>query len=585
MKIYNIVLTLILFCAYNASFGQPIFPDDGVVFNDNIVSRVDITINPDTLEWLYDNVESYQEFHATFLFTTDGVIETVENIGFRLRGNTSRYSGKKSFKVSFNTFEPGRKWHGLEKMNLNGEHNDPSVSRSKICWDLLKDFGIAAPRSNHVELYINGNYHGLYLNVEHIDEEFVESRFGNKDGNLYKCLYPADLDFMGSNPELYKENLYGRRTYDLKTNTAYDDYSDLAHFIDVLNNTTPGNDFICEMEKVFNIYDYLKIIVIDIYTANWDGYIYNKNNFYLYHNTETGKFEYINYDMDNTLGIDWMGKDWATRDVYDWEQHGDNVRPLYTRIMANPELKDQYSVYFRQFLEQIIDSDINNRINALRDKIAPYIINDPFYPLDYGFSYSDFISSFEESFGAHVKYGIKPYLADRKTSALSQLSNPDMKPVIKYIKHGHPLPGEDLWVNAFIEDEDTNPEVKISYTLNGGALQNVLMYDDGNHEDGSQNDGFYGGVIYNVEMNSSIAFRVKAIDQFGQVSALPCDPIIIEFYPSEDPDLVINEFMASNLTTVADEFDEFDDWIEIFNKGTESVWLGDKFLSDNISNP
>ena len=76
-------------------------------------------------------------------------------------------------------------------MNLNGEHNDPSIIRSHLTWNLFRGHaGAWAPRSNHVEFYINGRYYGLYINTEHVDEEFVESRFGNNLGNLYKCTYP-----------------------------------------------------------------------------------------------------------------------------------------------------------------------------------------------------------------------------------------------------------------------------------------------------------------------------------------------------------------------------------------------------------
>ncbi|MCD4694786.1 MAG: CotH kinase family protein [Bacteroidales bacterium] len=581
LKIFFIICIIGFFTNLQS---QPVFPDDGVVFNDSIVSRVDIEINPDTLEWIYDNVESYQVFHATFMFTRGDMVDTIENVGFRLRGNTSRHSAKKSFKISFNTFEPGRKWHGLEKLNLNGEHNDPSISRSKISWDLLRQFNIAAPRSNHVEVYINGNYYGLYINVEHIDEEFVESRFGNKNGNLYKCLWPADLDYKGADPDLYKENLYDRRTYDLKTNTALDDYTGLAHFIDVLNNSD-DNEFLCEMDKVFNIYDYLKIMVVDVFIGNWDGYIYNKNNFYLYHNTATDKFEYIHYDLDNTLGIDWFDRDWGSRDVYDWQQHGDNVRPLYTRIIENQELKNQYTFYFHQLLEELITSDLTNKINNLRDKIAPYVVSDPYYPLDYGYSYNDFLSSFDNALGGHVDYGIKPYISTRKGTALSQLDNNEMAPVIKYLDHVHPMPGEDLWVSAYVEDEDPAPDVRIYYSINGGVQQNSIMYDDGEHNDGSENDGIYGGVVFNLQMNTNLEYQVKAVDEFGYSNLKPCEPVLIQLYESDDPDLFINEFMASNTTTIADEYGEFDDWIEIYNGGAESVWLGDKHLSDNYSSP
>ena len=43
--------------------------------------------------------------------------------------------GQKSFKVSFNTFTQGASWNGLEKLNLNGNHNDPSMLRARMVWN------------------------------------------------------------------------------------------------------------------------------------------------------------------------------------------------------------------------------------------------------------------------------------------------------------------------------------------------------------------------------------------------------------------------------------------------------------------
>lgn len=50
------------------------------------------------------------------------------------------------------------------------------------------------------------------------------------------------------------------------------------------------------------------------------------------------------------------------------------------------------------------------------------------------------------------------------------------------------------------------------------------------------------------------------------------------------PVLRINEFMIRNETTLSDEYGEYDPWIEIYNAGTDSVWLGNKFLTNNIVN-
>lgn len=50
------------------------------------------------------------------------------------------------------------------------------------------------------------------------------------------------------------------------------------------------------------------------------------------------------------------------------------------------------------------------------------------------------------------------------------------------------------------------------------------------------------------------------------------------------PTLFINEFMASNSETIADEFNEFDDWIEIYNPQDTIVDLAGMYISDNPNN-
>ncbi len=452
------------------------FPSSGLIFPDKEVSRIDIIIPEDSLEAIYDDLENEYEYHATFVFHNSQVAhDTLTNIGFRLRGETSLVSQKKSFKVSFNTYVPGRKYHGLEKMNLNGEHNDPSIIRTKLCWNLCKSFGIPGPRSSHTELYINGSYYGLYMNVEHIDENLVKSRFGNNNGNLYKCTWPADLVYLGDDPDLYKYGNNGDRAYELKTNTTLDDYSDLAHFIDVLNNT--GSDsLVFKLNYIFNIQSYLKYLAFECITGNWDGYSYNKNNFYLYHNQDSDKFEFIPYDLDNTFGIDWFNIDWAKRNIYNWLSA--EPRPLTGRLLQNGFLREQFSFYLKQFLDDFFNTQaLFPEIDSIYLMIYPYAAADPFRPLDYGWSSMQFTLSYTQALGAHVKYGLKPYIGTRHDYALQQLT-----------------------------------------------LQTV-------------------------------------------------------------PKLVINEFMADNASAFCDEYNDYDDWIEIYNPGSETVFLGDTYLTDDLNEP
>ncbi len=580
------ILQLLSLCSLvftSATQAQPTLIPDGELYIKSVVPRVDILVNPDTLNWIYENVESDQEFHAVFVFDNGNLHDTIRDIGFRLRGNTSRYSAKKSFKVSFNTWVEGRKYHGVEKMNLNGEHNDPSVSRARLYWDILRQSQIAGARFNHVQVFINGNYYGLYLNCEHIDEEFVEKYFGNNDGNLYKCLYPADLTYKGQNPDLYKFMSGDHRTYELKTNEEQDDYSDLAHFIDVLNNT-PAGSLACELEKIFNVQDYLKIAAIDVLTANWDGYIFNKNNFYLYKNTATGLFEYIPYDTDNTFGIDWFGIDWASRDIYNWANASES-RPLFTKLMQVPGYRAAYTYYLKQIISNITGTqNFTDAIIQLKQQLAPYVSNDPFYPLDYGYSISSFNSSFNEGTGAHVPIGILPFIQTRNSIALAQADNTGTSPVIRYIYNNRPGVGQDFIVRAFAEDENLN-SVQLVYKTGNGEWQQTAMADNGQSGDFAAGDGFYGAVLPGMNANTVIAYKVKAGDTGNHFTEIPCTPVEYTIPYGNAFNLFINEFMASNNTTITDDFNEYEDWIELFNGGSQAVWLGDKYLTDNKANP
>ncbi|MFK7931890.1 MAG: CotH kinase family protein [Saprospiraceae bacterium] len=408
----KLLLSAVLLLSSTFTFAQNSHPNNGKLFTNESIARIDIQMDGNDLNFILDedNFNSDEHFPATFIFTNDDTVDTLENVGFRLRGNTTRSAAKKAFKVSFNTYEAGRKYRGVEKLNINPEKNDPTIARSHICWDLARQIGIPAARSNHIELYINGDYYGLYLNVEHIDENFVQQRFGNNDGNLYKCLFPADLVYKNSNPNSYKEDVYGRRAYDLKTNTDSDDYSDLAEFIDILNNAPLAN-LACELEAVFNVNDYLKAMAFDVLTGNWDGPLYNKNNFYLYHNTATDKFEYLPYDLDNTLGIDWLQRDWSERDIYRWARTSEQ-RPLFYRLIAVDEYKNRYSYYLQEFMEQYFNVDnLDYFIAELPEQLDPYIQRDEYYSADFGFSPTAFISTFTEEMNSfHVDYSIKNFI-------------------------------------------------------------------------------------------------------------------------------------------------------------------------------
>jgi spore coat protein CotH len=415
----NIVAICYCFCAFVASLGA----QTNTLFDENTVGKIEIYVRPDSLEYMITNLLNDEYIRCNFIFHFGNTIDTVENIGLRLRGNTSLNAQKKSFKVSFNEFDELGEYQGVRKLNLRGSHNDPTMMREKLFYHIWENAGRPQRRAAFVELYINDEYKGLYTNIEEIDKRWLKRVFGNNDGNLYKCQYPANLANLGSNPNTYKQVLTGNneRAYDLKTNEALDDYSRFVTLVTTLDQPVNA-DYPAKISQILNVESVIKAFALDVATGNWDDYFYNQNNYYLYDNPATGKFEFITLDTDNTIGVDWVNRDWATRNCLDWQSHS-GPRPLATKLMAVPEYKEMFIQFLFHVTKNVASlNQLNNYIDQMNDLITPAATYDTYRTLDYGYTIQDFHNGIIETIDNHTPYGIKPFLELRRNKTLEQLA-------------------------------------------------------------------------------------------------------------------------------------------------------------------
>ncbi|HPS62544.1 MAG TPA: CotH kinase family protein [Bacteroidales bacterium] len=403
----------------------------GTLYDDTRVSSVSISLPPDSLQMIYDSIFSDHYFRARFIFDDLEGKDTLEDVGFRLRGNLSRYSQKKSFKISFNEYVPGRKYQGVKKLNLNGEHNDPTLIREKLFYDLWKRAGFPERRTSFVRLYINGSYYGLYTNLEEMDKEWLKQVYTEPDGNLFKCTYPADLTYHGPQEQTYKDlqngTVTGGRVYDLQTNQEEDDYSRLVQLITILNKPATGT-FAQEVATILDVDIALKALALDVATGNWDDYSYNKNNYYLYDDPARPGFEFITYDPDNTFGVDWYGIDWGKRDYRHWINPSMSL-PLTQKLLAVPSFFERYTAYIDTITRRVIDpAVVFPRIDSLKSLIFQAAIEDTWRTRDYGYSIADFEDSYTQPIDSHTPYGLKPFFTTRRQSLLDQMKSAGIDP-------------------------------------------------------------------------------------------------------------------------------------------------------------
>lgn len=394
------------------------------LYDQERLNSIFVYIDHDSLQAIMEDVYSNHYYKSTFIYRCGESADTVYDAGLRLRGNTSRVSRKKSFKISFNEYNPGRRYRGVKKLNLNGQHNDPTLIREKLFYDLWNKAGMPVRRTSFIRLYINDSYYGLYTNLEELDKAWLSRVYGENEGNLYKCTYPAGLVYLGADQQTYKDIINnpetGDRAYDLQTNETTGDYSDLVSLITLLHQE-PDTAFAGKIKEKIDVNGVLKAYALDIATGNWDDYAFLKNNYYLYNQGQSGCFSFVTFDTDNTFGVDWFGIDWATRNCLNWH-NASEPRPLITKLLSIPE----YNNLFRMYLDTIVHyytcpDSVFPHIDSLKTFIEDAAIEDTYRTLDYGYTVSDFHNGFTQTVDSHTPYGIKPFLEMRFQKVIEQL--------------------------------------------------------------------------------------------------------------------------------------------------------------------
>lgn len=335
----------------------------------------------------------------------------VTNVGVRIRGNTARNHHKKPYKIDFKEYG-GEQFLKYKKINLKPNVNDPAVIRELLSMRLFRQMDVPAPRVAPAVLYMNDEYMGVYLMIEQIDDEFVDKRFGKEVGWLYKCSYSATLE---DNNSINDNDLYQS-----KMNEETDTRQELKHFAEVLNNT-PDANFKSAISEILAVDRYLRYLAVEAVIGHWDGYSYLCNNYYFYYDEDEGQFEFIAYDTDNTWGIDWVGRDWATRDLTHFYRH-DQPRPLTSRMLAVPEYRDRYYQYLWELFETHFTGDaLAPLFDQYESLLGSYVADDTYFDDSFGFSHDDFLGAFGTEANGHVKYGLRSYVQKRRESGIASL--------------------------------------------------------------------------------------------------------------------------------------------------------------------
>ena len=120
--------------------------------------------------------------------------ETFYRVGVRPKGNTSLTSiasdpttDRYSFKLEFDQYVEGQTCYGLDKLVLNNGYADATNNmKEALIYDMFQYLGADASLYNYAVIYVNGEYWGVYLALEAVEDSFLLRNYGAESGELYK---------------------------------------------------------------------------------------------------------------------------------------------------------------------------------------------------------------------------------------------------------------------------------------------------------------------------------------------------------------------------------------------------------------
>ena len=393
------------------------------IFGTDSVAEITLTIDRSEWNTLLENYDTNPKnedcIHADFKMTKGEYTWQAEDIGMRLRGNTSRIRPQQGdnyyqahFKIDFeewiedDTIEEGKLAGCMKGIILKRFKDDPTYVREVFGYNFFRKNGIwTAPRAGYTRLFINiieedGKPteldYGVYAMIEEINKQFLKERsentpeigtkFNGNKGNLWKCCWQSSGPSMATDFDAYRsfgvEEIFldeaksMRYDYDLKTNkddliSARDEFID---FIYKLNELSTVEEIKAFYTKKMDVDLFLKTYACNVLLGMDDDYWNNKNNYYFYFDKK-GKCYFIPYDYDNILGTNCFD-DTATKNPIAWGRDGVNA-PLIEKLLSVPEYKKMYVDYLLELSEEtsfVTGSQVE--IQRLQALVKDYVRSD-----------------------------------------------------------------------------------------------------------------------------------------------------------------------------------------------------------------
>ncbi len=152
----------------------------------------DIRITFDKANWmnLLDSNRINGDEMALAKVQIDGT--TYQNVGVSYANNyTHQIDSKRNpWLLKLNLIDKKQNHQGYKTLAVSQALRDPSMVREVLGYEIARRY-MPAPRANYVNLTVNSVNKGVYVNIEAVDEAFIQKNFGGTEGSIlpaFRCV-------------------------------------------------------------------------------------------------------------------------------------------------------------------------------------------------------------------------------------------------------------------------------------------------------------------------------------------------------------------------------------------------------------
>ncbi len=349
--------------------------------------------------------------------------QAFEAAGIQYRGTKSFRTGarRNPFNIRLDYTNKGQNLAGYTSLKLSSALRDPSMVREVLGYEIARDY-MPAPYANYTKLTINGEYYGLFVNIESVQDPAFRKRYF---GNATNAFFKANEVLQNDNIAGCKNKIYGSLQYDESPKCYANNFIKLSEHgtKDLINLTKTLNQNTKEIEASLNVDATLWMLAFNNVLVNLSSYSGNKSvNYFLYQDNK-GKFTPIIWDMNLSFGSYkniGTGSDIKTRQLSSLDPllHSNNsTKPLISKLLANPHYKKLYVSHLRTILfDHFTNEQYLERSKELQQMIKIDLINDQnkFYEI------SDFENSLNKVIGRRSKIPGISWLMSKRSNYLKK---------------------------------------------------------------------------------------------------------------------------------------------------------------------